>query len=335
VGVVVSKIAIFVTEKCQASSVHTVLDILIAANHVAKGYLGLEASPFQIQLIGIKKKVKAYNRSYIDNIQPIQHADKPDIVILPAAFEALISESEVRACLDQYQSVYKTLNSWHKQGVLMASACTGNFLLAKTNILAGREITCHWAFESLANKIFPTDVFDASKLLIDHGDMISAGGATAISQLVLYLVAREHSRELAQITAKMMLIEMNFEQQSRFAIFRPRHNHQDKIVLKLQKHLESQYAGNFELSLFAENNALSEKQIVRRFKTATGETPLSYLQKTRIEKVKLALESGETSINKTIWDVGYEDVSSFRRLFKKSTGLTLQEYRSRFSNYCV
>jgi len=330
-----SKIAIFVTEKCQASSVHTVLDILIAANHVAKTFLGLSDPPFEVQLIGLKKKVKAYNLSFIDNIKPIQHASIPDIVILPGAFEAVVSEREIRVCLDEYQSVYKVLNNWHKQGVLIASACTGNFLLAKTNVLAGREVTCHWAFESVAHKIFPNEVFHTNKLLIDHGDMVSAGGATAIAQLVLYLLAREHSRELAQITAKMMLIEMNFEQQSRFAIFRPRHNHQDKIVLKLQKQLEAQYAEPFYLNEFASNNALSEKQIVRRFKTSTGETPLTYLQKTRIEKVKLALESGVTSINKTIWDVGYEDISSFRRLFKKATGLTLQEYRSRFSTCCV
>ncbi len=329
--VLVSKISIFVTEKCQASSIHTILDILIAANHVAKAYLGLNEAPFKVQLIGIKKKVKAYNLSYIDNIQPIKNDDAPDILILPGAFEAVATESEIRCCLEEYQSAYKIFNNWHKEGVLMASACTGNFLLAKTNVLAGRDITCHWAFSSIANKIFPNNVFRTNKLLIDHGDIVSAGGATAVSQLVLYILAREHSRELAQITAKMMLIEMNFEQQSRFAIFKPSHNHRDTIVSKLQAHLESKYAESFNLTEFSSQNALSEKQIVRRFKSATGETPLSYLQKTRIEKVKLSLESGVVSINKAIWNVGYEDISSFRRLFKKATGLTLQEYRSRFS----
>lgn len=326
-----SKIAIFVTEKCQASSIHTILDILIAANHVAKAYLGLSEPPFKIQMIGVKKKVKAYNLSFIENIQPIQYADVPDIAILPGAFEAVISEKEIRRCLDEYRSVYEILENWHKQGVLLASGCTGNFLLAKTNVLAGREITCHWAFSSLAKSIFPHQLFRTNKLLIDHGDIISAGGATAVAQLVLYIIAREHSRELAQTTAKMMLIEMNFEQQSRFAIFRPNNNHQDEMVLKLQDQLEVKYAESFMLSEFAAKNSLSEKQIVRRFKHATGETPLSYLQKIRIEKVKLALESGVDAINTAIWSVGYEDVSSFRRLFKKSTGLTLQEYRSRFS----
>jgi transcriptional regulator GlxA family with amidase domain len=328
-------ISIVVTEQCQASSIHTILDLFIAANHVAKRYLGLKQAPFNVQLVGIKKKVKTYNMSSIDNIQPIQQASKPDIVILPGAIEAVATEQEIRTCLDKYERVYEVLNTWHEQGALIASACTGNFLLAKTNALQGREATCHWAFSTMANRIFPNEQFCTNKLLIDHGDIISAGGATAIAQLVLYLMAREHSRELAQITAKMMLIEMNFEQQSRFAIFRPSHNHQDQIVSKLQKQLEIDYAQNFNLTQFSSDNALSEKQIVRRFKSATGETPLSYLQKTRIEKVKLALEAGSDAINKTIWNVGYEDISSFRRLFKKTTGLTLQEYRSRFSNYGI
>lgn len=326
-----SKIAILVTEKCQASSIHTVLDILIAANHVAKSYFRTSEPPFKIQLIGVKKKVKAYNASFIENIQPIEQAETPDLVILPGAFEAVATEAEVRGILEAYKGVYKVLDKWHSQGVVIASGCTGNFILANTAALVGREVTCHWAFATMAGKIFPNAIFCTSKLLIDHGDIVSAGGAMAIAQLVLYLIAREHSRELAQITAKMMLIEMNFEQQSRFAIFMPSRNHKDEIVAKLQKHIETHYAENMNLSEFSSVNGLSEKQIVRRFKNATGETPLSYLQKTRIEKVKLALESGVTSINKTIWSVGYEDISSFRRLFKKTTGLTLQEYRSRFS----
>jgi len=325
------KIVILVTDRCQASNIHTILDILIAANQVAKAYLGSDKSPFKFALVGLEEKVKAYNLSSIDNIQLIHKVSRPDIVIIPGAFEATITEDDALDCLEKYQEVIETLNRWHKQGVLLASACTGNFLLAKTNALKGRDITCHWAFSSLAHKLFPDEAFQTSKILIDHGDIVSAGGAMAIAQLVLYLLAREHSKELAKITAKMMLIEMNFEQQSRFAIFRPTHDHRDTLVLKLQKQIEESFFEPLDLNLFAAKNALSEKQVVRRFKNATGETPLSYLQKFRIEKVKVKLESGSQSINNLIWEVGYEDVSSFRRLFKKTTGLTLQAYRSRFS----
>lgn len=324
-------IAIVVTERCQASNIHTILDILIAANQVAKAYLGAENSPFRFKLVGLETKVTAYNRSTIDNIQLIHRVERPDIVIVPGAFEAAISKAEAAECLENYRSVFQVLDSWHAQGALVASACTGNFLVAKTQALRGRDITCHWAFSSMARQLFPQGVFHTNKILIDHGDIVSAGGATAIGQLVLYLIARVHSKELAQITAKMMLIEMNFEEQSRFAIFRPSHDHNDMLVAKLQQQLEEHYAEPFDLASFAANNALSEKQIVRRFKNTTGETPLSYLQKFRIEQVKIKLESGSKSINQAIWEVGYEDVSSFRRLFKKTTGLTLQDYRSRFA----
>lgn len=325
------KISILATERCQASNIHTILDVLIAANQVAKAYLGASENPFRFELVGLNRHVTAYNRSSIDNIQLIHEVNRPDIVIIPGAFEAAITKEEAIICLEQYRDALDFINSWHAKGTVLASACTGNFLLAKTKALKGRDLTCHWAFSSLGHQLFPGESFHTHKILIDHGDIISAGGATAIGQLVLYILAREHSKELAQLTAKMMLIEINFEQQSRFAIFRPTHSHNDAVVLKLQKQIEKDFAVSLDLNIFASNNALSEKQVVRRFKAITGETPLSYLQKFRVEKVKIKLESGYKSINKAIWEVGYEDISSFRRLFKKLTGLTLQEYRSRFS----
>ncbi|MBU3002458.1 GlxA family transcriptional regulator [Paraglaciecola arctica] len=324
-------IAILVTDRCQASSIHLTLDLLIAANYIAKDNFGSDISVFNIELVGIKKKAQAYNQTFIDGIKPINLTTRPDILIIPSVFEAIIDEENALNCMRHHTTVVATIKAWHNKGTLLASACTGSFLLANSGLMGGRELTCHWASSALATKLFPAESFQTNKLLIDHGDIISAGGSSAIAQLILYIMSREYSRELALITAKIMLIEVNFEGQSRFAIFRPTHDHNDPLVLALQEQLESKVNSPFDLTLFAKQQALSEKQVVRRFKKITGETPLSYLQKVRIENVKMALESGAKSLNKTIWDVGYEDTTSFRRLFKKNTGLTMQEYRSRFS----
>lgn len=325
-----TKIAILVTERCQASNIHIILDILIAANQVAVAFLGSRDTPIKFELIGTSSSVKAYNESSIDNIRPMQKTGRPDIVILPGAFEAAASKAEAESCLMMYKNALLKVAKWHKDGTVLAGACTGNFLLASTNILKGRDVTCHWAFTPLARKMFPEESFTTNKLLIDHGDIVSAGGATAVAQLVLYLIAREHSRELARLTAKMMLIEINFDAQSRFSIFNPNHKHSDQLVGDLQKELEANYEQRFDLKNFSSHMGLSEKQIVRRFKKVTGHTPLAYLQNVRVEHVKLKLESGQGSINQAIWEVGYEDLSSFRRLFKRMTGLTMQEYRKRF-----
>lgn len=324
-------VAVLVTDRCQASSIHILLDVFIAANHVAKAYLGFQKSPFNLQLVGIKKKAKAYNQSTIENVQPIEQAVQPDVLIIPGAFEAIINEKSAQLFLKQYAKINPILKTWHQQGVLLASACTGNFLLANSGVASGRALTCHWASSTLAHNLFPLETFQSHKLIVDHGDIISVGGASAISQLALYLIIREHSRELALMTAKMMLIELSFEEQSRFAIFKPNLSHNDSMVLKLQKKLERDFTCSLDLKKFSSDNALSEKQIVRRFKKETNETPLSYLQKIRVEKAKLNLEENTQSLSQIIWGVGYEDVTSFRRLFKRMTGLTMQEYRDRFS----
>ena len=125
------------------------------------------------------------------------------------------------------------------------------FALASSQVVKGRALTCHWASEDTANLLFPSDTFDTQKLLIDHGDIVSAGGAMAISQMLLYLISRFHSRELALATGKLMLVELNLEHQSRFAIFKPEKNHGDRLVIKLQTHIETLYQSEPNLPAFA------------------------------------------------------------------------------------
>jgi len=325
-------VGIVVNERCQASSVFAVTDLLIAANYALSKYFDTRASLFNYQLIGLKGSVQAYNGSQIGPVIKIQDCKRPDIVILPGAFESILTPSHSQKLLDKMSRLFSSLNEWHKAGTTIASICTGNFILASSDIAAGRTLTCHWASEETANMLFPNVTFDTNKLLIDHGDIVSAGGAMAASQLALYLVHRFHSRELALATGKLMMVELNLNNQSRFSIFHPQTKHKDILVSKLQKVIETSFNEVLDVSQFAMNAGLGERQLCRRFKKVTGETPLSYLQRFRVEKVKVGLESTSRAINNLIWDVGYEDPTSFRRLFKRLTGLTMQEYRSRFSS---
>lgn len=152
----------------------------------------------------------------------------------------------------------------------------------------------------------------------------------ATSQMVLHLIARYHSRELALATGKLMMVELNLESQNRFAMHQPRQNHRDALVAKLQNTIETTFQSRLDLASFADFAGIGERQLSRRFKRATGETPLSYLQRYRVEQVKIGLESTSDTINKLILDAGYEDHTSFRRLFKRFTGVTMKEYRNRF-----
>ena len=176
---------------------------------------------FNYQLIGLKGRAKAYNGCEIGPLVKLQECERPDIVILPGAFESILTPTHSQQLLDKLSRLFPTLKAWHKAGTLIASICTGNFILAAAQISAGRTLTCHWASEQTAQQLFPVESFDTDKVLIDHGDIVSAGGAMAISQMLLYLISRFHSRELALATGKLMLVELNLEHQSRFAIFKP------------------------------------------------------------------------------------------------------------------
>lgn len=324
-------IGIIVTQRCQASSVFTMTDLLIAANFAATELLGESEPPFEVQLIGLRDRETAYNGCAVTPLNLAARCARPDVVLLPGAFESVLPVKAVEMLLGRLTALYPILRRWHQSGSVVGSVCTGNFLLAQSGVVAGRTMTCHWASEKIAKQLFPDETFISEKMLIDHGDLISAGGALAVSQLMLYLIQRFHSRELALASAKLMMIEPSYENQSRFAIFSPSKSHGDKLVEELQEQIETRFNQEIGFSAYADKKGITERQLNRRFKKVTGETPLSYLQRVRIERVKNGLETTMKQVNSLIWEVGYEDPTSFRRLFKRYTGMTMQEYRSRFA----
>lgn len=325
-------IGVVVTERCQSSSVALIIDLLMASNYAARRYLGEEAPPLQYKLIGLEQFVTAYNGNRMGPISKIQRVKQPDIVIVPGVFESIIRAAHAEKLLDDISGIYPYIKKWHERGAVIAGVCTGNLVLTAAQITKGRPLTCHWASEDMINAVFPDQTLDIKQLLLDHGDVVSAGGAAAVSQLVLYLIARFHSRELANATGKLMLVEQNLDNQSRFAIFKPYADHGDQLVGNLQRQIEVNYAKDLNIARIASAAGIGARQLTRRFKTATGETPVSYKQKVRVEQVKIGLESSKTPINSLIYSVGYDDPASFRRLFKRLTGLSMIEYRNRFSS---
>lgn len=324
-------VGIIITDRCQASSVFTVVDMLIAANFAATQRLAESEPPFDSRLLGLQTKATSYNGCALMPLEPLANIQRPDILILPGAFEAVLEKDHADKILSRLDELYPHLREWHAAGTVIACVCTGSFLVARAGLSAGRTLTCHWASSKTANCLFPKETFIPEKMLIDHGDLVSAGGALSVSQLVLYLIQRFHGRELALATAKLMLVEPSYESQSRFAIFSPSKTHGDTLVAALQSQIELELHLTIDFHSFAAANGMTVRHLNRRFKKATGETPLSYQQRIRIEKVKTGLEMTKKRLNTLVWDVGYEDLTSFRRLFKRYTGLTMQEYRSRFA----
>jgi len=324
------KIAILVTDRCQASSIHSIIDILLAANYANGKLLGKSYDIFSYELIGLKKQQKAYNGHTIGPLTKISDIEQPDIVIIPGIAESVLSPASFRQFLKQHQCWLDKLQAWHNQGTLIAATCTGNLLVAAADLAHGRPLTCHWISQQAVEELFPDEQFFTDKMLIDHGDLISVGGAAAVGNFVIYLIEREVNRELALLTGKLMLVEQDLSPQSSFAIFQPNKRHNDEVVKALQIWMEENFQKSTNIAELATKWNISERQLARRFKKSTGDTPGNYVQKLRIEFVKRTLENSHETANAIIWQAGYEDLSSFRRLFKRETGLTMNEYRQRF-----
>ena len=208
--------------------------------------------------------------------------------------------------------------------------CTGAFLLAETGLLAGRRATTHWAFHDLFRQRYSDIELLGQEVIVDEGRLMTGGGATTFMNMIMYVVEKHLGQETARFASRMFLIDQNRPPQSAFAIFGPQKQHSDAAILRAQRLIESNLGDPLPMVDVAREVALSPRTFVRRFKAATGNTPIEYLQRTRVEAAKRLLESSKASVAEIIEGVGYEDAASFRRVFSRYVGLPPLSYRRRY-----
>jgi len=215
-------------------------------------------------------------------------------------------------------------------GALLCSVCAGAFWLGHAGVLNGRPATTHWALEDEFRATFPQVLLSCEALLVDDNDVVTAGGVMAWVDLGLFLVRKWLGAQVVSNTARHLLVDTGGRQQSNYRSFRPILNHGDKVILKLQLWLEGHAQAEVIQTDLAQRAGLSQRSFLRRFKQATGLTPISYLQNLRVEKARGLLERTALPVAEIGWQVGYRDASAFSRVFKQITGLSAGEYRRRF-----
>lgn len=223
------------------------------------------------------------------------------------------------------------LRERHAQGVVLTSVCAGAFLLAATGLLAGRRMTTHWSHAELLQQRFAEVAVDADQLLIDDGDIITAGGLMAWTDLGLRLVDRLLGPSAMIGTARMLLVDPAGREQRHYTVFSPRLTHGDTAVLKVQHWLQATQAQDVSLVTLAAQAGLEQRTFLRRFQKATGLTTTEYCQRLRTGRARELLQFGNASIDRVAWEVGYSDPSAFRKVFTRIVGLSPSEYRRRFS----
>lgn len=245
-----------------------------------------------------------------------------DAVILPPSLEG--------ADFDDADGVFAWLRSQHKAGAIMCSVCAGVFWLGHSGLLNGRSVTTHWALEEKFRATFPNTRLNADHLLVDDNDIVTAGGLMAWLDLGLFIVNRWLGPQMVSATARHLLIDPGGREQRNYRSFKPPLAHGDDAVLSIQHWLEGNVEETITVQSMADRAHLSGRTFLRRFKTATGYTPGSYLQNLRIEKARGLLERTRIPVNEIGWNVGYQDTSAFSRIFRATTGTTASEYRNRF-----
>ena len=240
-----------------------------------------------------------------------------------------------------YKSVKgnKVLVDWiekqYRAGAEIATICTGAFLLAASGLLDGKSCSTHWSVASAFRSMFPNVNLQADKLITDENGIYTNGGAYSFLNLVIYLVEKYYDRQTAIYCSKVFQIELDRNSQSAFSIFTGQKSHGDETVLKAQAYIESKLHEKVSVEHLSVRFSVGRRNFDRRFIKATGNTPVEYSQRVKIESAKKAIESSRKTINEVMYDVGYSDVKAFREVFRKFTGMSPLEYRNRYSREAV
>lgn len=312
-----------------SSPITGLYEVLTAFPVVAGFYDGVPAtSPFKVEIVGETRTTIAAPSGLPITVQrSIREIDRTDIVIVSTM--AVEEGSQYR-----HSELADWMRRMHERGALLCSACTGLVVLAQTGLLDGGRATTHWSFAPAFQRIFPNVELCIDEVLVTAGEreeFVMAGGAASWQDLALYLIGRFVSPAASQAIAKFELLERHAGGQTPYLPFSPRTQHGDTLVLRLQQWLENHFAVSSPVGEMTRKSGLSSRAFERRFRQATGYTPISYVQHTRIENAKRRLEQSDMPIDQISWEVGYEDAAAFRRLFKRTVRITPGAYRRKFS----
>ena len=283
---------ILATNKCMVSAVYGILDVFSTANYCQMKRYGQGIKDnIDCQIVTIDNKpIVGYNGIQIMPTQLINLTQSPDVVIVSSSVKVVIDCCGDDIAVDNKVQVKSWLDDCHKNGCLITSSCTGSFLLAACGLLDGKIATTHWRSADLFRRSFPFIKLDTEQLVVDNGDVICSGGSMAYIDLALYLVEKCFGKEVVSDCAKLLVFDPVRQKQSPYMSFEAQKDHEDQPILKAQEWLESHFKQEVILDELADHVGLGARTFKRRFKQATNENPINYLQRIRVEQAKNKLE---------------------------------------------
>lgn len=285
-------------------------------------------SVFDVKLVGLSREIRQDIGLFTVTPDYLTHeVEQTDMIIIPAI------HGDIKSGIERNHDLIPWLVEQYRNGAELVSFCIGAYLLAATGLLKGKKCATHWAHASDFRKMFPDVNLVDDRIMTAEDRIYTSGGAYSYLTLLLYLIEKNAGRDAAILASKMFMIDLNRDSQSPFIIFEGQKDHNDKQIGKAQQYIEKNYHGRISVGELASRLALSRRSLERRFKKATSNTVLQYVQRTRVEAAKKQLEKGTKNIHEVMFDVGYSDSKSFRDVFKKYAGMPPQDYRKKYQAF--
>lgn len=322
------KVSILVPESSVMQAIADPQYLFTAVNNflVAAGKRPL----FDVELVGVKKEVKINNGMFsVHTHRQLKDIKKTDVVFIPALF------GDMRTAVEKNKQAVPWITEQYKKGADVASLCVGAFLLASTGLLNGKKCSTHWGFQNEFKEMYPDVEVVEGNIVTEEKRLYSSGGANSYWNLLLHLVEKYTDRETTILASKYFAIDIDRNSQAAFSIFKGQKNHNDTEILQTQDYIEQNIHERITINDLAKITALGRRTFERRFKDATNNSVLEYIQRIKIETAKRQFENSRKNINEVMYDVGYTDTKAFRDLFKKLTGLTPVEYRNKYNKMAV
>ena len=318
------KIAVLIHEDVYSSSIGGIIDLFAGANEC----LALAGNPpvFQLELVGVNAgNIQLNVPAQFVCYTTMDQLTGADLIVIPGF------KGEPDTILRKYQPVVGWIREMYGKGVEIASMCIGSFFLAEAGLLNGKMATSHWGLTDVMQLQYPLVRIKPDRIITDEEGIYTSGGAFSALKLILYLIEKFGGRQLVLEVSKRYSMEPDYTSQSHFAVFAGQRQHHDQEILASQTYMEQHYSSDISIEQVAAYCNTGRRNFIRRFKAATHNTPIEYLQRVRVEAAKKALENEDGSLDKIIARVGYEDAKTFRMIFKRLTGLSPREYRKKYS----
>lgn len=320
-------ISIIVYENVMCTAVSNTIALLTSANDLAlKNHLPVL---FQIELIGVEKKeVKTNLPIQFQCSKTISDKLETDVVIIPP--NNITTPQEAEVLLNKNNLLLQWISEKYNQKAEIISLCTGAYFLAECGLLNGMPATSHWGAMEDLQKRYPLIDFKPDHVVTHSKAIITGGGGFSSLNALLYFIEKNSTKAIAVELSKYYALDYGRTSQSIFSIFSGQRRHDDHEIHQAQNFIEKGVKTDISVEQIADRVHMSKRNFIRRFKNATTLNPIEYIQRVKVEAAKKALETGDTNIADITYSIGYNDLKTFRTLFKRVTGLTPTDYKNKY-----